>query len=668
LRIVDEFPHRVQEIENVWIPMPDGVRLAARVWLPADATTQPVPAILEWIPYRKRDGTRDRDETMHRWFAGHGYAAVRVDLRGTGDSDGILLDEYLEQEQDDAVEAIGWIASQPWCTGAVGMIGKSWGGFAALQVAARRPPALRAVITVCSSDDRYGCDAHYMGGRLLLENLAWGSLLMAIAAQPPDPAIVGESWRATWRARLDALQPFPEIWMQHPKRDAYWQHGSVCEDFSRIECPVFAVGGWADAYTDTVPRLLAGLRGPRRGLVGPWAHVYPHEGVPGPAIGFLQEAKRWWDRWLRDIDTGMDAEPSYRVWMPEGLPDKKGERPGRWVAEASWPSARIVGRDLIPQERSRLVFSDQAGAPRNDDAMHVPWETIGSDAAPWCRFDGEPNLYPNQRMDDARSLHFDSAPLEERIEILGAPELHATLAVDQPDAFVVVRLCDVAPDRHRVTCVTYGICDLRGRAASMQPVRIPLRHIAHAFLPGHRIRIAISTAYWPVVWPAPARARLVLRTGVSSLRLPVRPERAEDASLPPFLPPEGARTGEAVETGAAGVTLEEWRDPITDLHRLVTVDMNEDGTPAWQRFTDIDLEVGHGIVEKFSIRDDDPLSARAAIEHHTLRRRGDWEVRIRLAVRLRSTAQAYVFEADLEVSEGGQPSTTRQWRSLVPRS
>src|SRR5207249_3630245 len=203
MRIRTAFPRPVRRIEHCWIPLPDGCRLAARLWLPEDADTSPVPAIVEYIPYRKRDFTRARDEPMHHYFAGHGYAAVRVDVRGAGESDGVLLDEYSEQEIGDGVGVIDWIASQPWCTGAVGMIGKSWGGFNALQIAARRPAALKAVVSVCASDDRWADDAHYMGGCLLNENLTWGSVLTTFAALPPDPALVGDGWRAQWLALLE---------------------------------------------------------------------------------------------------------------------------------------------------------------------------------------------------------------------------------------------------------------------------------------------------------------------------------------------------------------------------------------------------------------------------------------------------------------------------------
>ena len=459
MKIIDRFPHSVRVIENCWIPMSDGCRLAARIWLPADAQTTPVPAILEYIPYRKRDFTRARDEPMHHYFAGYGYAAVRVDLRGSGDSDGLLLDEYLKREHDDALEVIHWIAQQPWCSGAVGMMGKSWGGFNSLQVAARRPPELKAIITVCSTDDRYLDDVHYMGGCLLNENLTWGSVLMSYNAYPPDPELVGERWRAMWRDRLEHAVFFPAVWLEHSWRDDYWKHGSVCENYDAINCPVYAIGGWADAYSNAIPRLLAGLKAPRKGLIGPWAHLYPHDGVPGPAIGFLQEALRWWDHWLKGTDTGIMAEPMLRIWMQESVPPKPfyKHRPGRWVAETQWPSRRITFK------RHWLDAGRLSSAPmvKTQLDFRSP-QTTGLGAGEWCGF-GAPGEAPlDQRGDDGCSLTFDSEPLRERIEILGAPVAALEVSVDQPVAFIAVRLNDVAPGGAS-TRVTYGLLNLTHR-------------------------------------------------------------------------------------------------------------------------------------------------------------------------------------------------------------
>ncbi len=456
----------VQVEEHLWITLSDGCRLGARLWLPEAAAHGKVPAVLEYIPYRKRDGTRGRDDPMHGYFAAHGYAAVRVDMRGSGESDGHLADEYLSQEQDDALEVIAWIAAQPWCSGAVGMQGKSWGGFNALQVAARRPPALKAIITTFSTDNRYTDDIHYMGGCLLNDNLWWGSIMLAYQSRPPDPLIVGEGWRQRWLERLEKLPFFPALWLEHQRYDAYWKHGSVCEDFAAIECPVMAVGGWADAYTNAVPRLLEGLTVPRLGIIGPWGHVYPHDGVPGPAIGYLQEAVRWWDQWLKGEDTGIMREPMLRAYLEDPVPPQ-GTRtymPGHWVGERTYPSPDITPR------RWHLRADRSLGAEQGAAALlHIRSPLSHGKAAGEWMATGCPGEHPtDQRLDDGGALVFDFPVLEPEIPVLGAPHLQLQVASDAPVAQLAVRLCDVAPDG-QVTRVSYQLLNLTHRDSHEQP-------------------------------------------------------------------------------------------------------------------------------------------------------------------------------------------------------
>jgi putative CocE/NonD family hydrolase len=290
---------------------------------------------MECIPYRKRDMTVEPDAITHPYYAGHGYASLRVDMRDCGDSDGVLQDEYLTQEQDDGLEVLRWIAEQPWCNGSIGMFGKSWGGFNSLQAAARGPRELKAIIAVCASDDRYADDIHYMGGCLLAENLSWATTMLGYTSLPPDPALVGKRWREMWRERLEGSGFWLDSWLKHKRRDEYWKHGSVCEDYSAIACPVLAVSGWADGYSNAVFRLLSELDVPRMGLVGPWGHQYPHLGFPGPTIDFLKESLRWWDKWLKDVDTGIMNEPMLRAWIQDSVPPSLtyGSRSGRWLVK-----------------------------------------------------------------------------------------------------------------------------------------------------------------------------------------------------------------------------------------------------------------------------------------------------------------------------------------------
>jgi putative CocE/NonD family hydrolase len=663
VRIRSAFPRPVRRIEHCWIPLADGCRLAARIWLPADAETAPVPAVLEYIPYRKRDLTRARDEPMHHYFAGHGYAAVRVDVRGAGDSDGILADEYTERELADGIEVIRWIAAQRWCSGAVGMIGKSWGGFNALQIAARRPPALGAIVSVCASDDRYADDAHYMGGCLLNENLTWGSVLLTFAALPPDPAVVGEGWRAAWRERLERAVFFPERWLRHQRRDAYWRRGSVAEEPGAVGCPVWAVGGWADGYTNAIPRLLATLRGPRAGLVGPWGHEYPHDGAPGPAIGFLQETLRWWDRWLRGAAAAV--EPPYRVWMPE-----RGG--GRWVAEDAWPSPRVATRRwaLAPGRLQEQRATD----------ARLEWrspETVGLAAGEWCSFGLAGDLPGDQRSDDAGSLVFDSAPLAARVEILGAPVVVLELAVDRPQAFVAVRLNEVAPDGASAR-VTYGVLNLTHRAGHERPaplepgrrytVRVRLNDVAHAFAAGHRLRLALSTSYWPVVWPSPAPVTLSVFTGESALELPVRPLRPADETLRPFEEPESAPPAPYTELAPARFERTVVRDPATgEVVLTVAGEGGGLGAAGPGRLDEIGLEVGHAMRRRYGIRAGDPLSARAEVVQTATLGRAEWRVKVEARAWCAATPATFEVGGTLDAFEDGRPVAERRWDASVPR-
>ncbi|TKB45677.1 MAG: CocE/NonD family hydrolase, partial [Mesorhizobium sp.] len=290
------------------------------VWMPDDAADDPVPAILEHLPYRKRDGTIYRDQLTHPYFAGHGYASIRVDMRGNGDSEGLMDDEYSEQELQDAYDVIAWAAAQPWCNGNVGMMGISWGGFNCLQVASKQPPALKAVISLCSTVDRYADDIHYKGGCLLIENFGWASTMLSYSSRPPDPLLAGDNrWRDLWLTRLEN-QPFlAPLWLKHQHRDAYWKRGSICEDYPAIHAAVLSIGGWHDGYRNTISHLAANIEAPVKGIVGPWIHKYPHYAAPEPRIGFLQEALRWWDRWLKDIDTGVEADPAYRAYVMDSV-------------------------------------------------------------------------------------------------------------------------------------------------------------------------------------------------------------------------------------------------------------------------------------------------------------------------------------------------------------
>ncbi|MCP4420878.1 MAG: CocE/NonD family hydrolase [Chloroflexi bacterium] len=670
MQIKTEFPHKIQEIENCWIPLVDGSRLAARIWLPVTATDHPVPAILEYLPYRKNDFTAQRDAIHHPYFAGHGYAAVRVDMRGCGDSDGILYDEYLLQEQDDGLEVLAWIANQPWCTGDVGMIGISWGGFNGLQIAARRPPELKAIITLCSTDDRFADDVHYMGGCILASDmLNWASIMLAYNARPPDPRFVGERWREMWLERMEETPPFVEAWLKHQRRNEYWQHGSVCENYDDISCPVYAVGGWADGYSNVVFRLLDGLSGPRKGLIGPWAHLYPETAVPHPQIGFLQECLRWWDKWLKGKETGIMDEPMLRVWMQDSVPPQTHyeSRAGRWVAESSWPTPTISAQTYFLND-DMLDFEPS----ESREQTILGKQTTGLDAGVWWSSGLPGDMASDQQLEDSQSLCFTSAPLTKPVEILGFPEVRLTLAVDRPLALLAIRLCDVAPDGAS-TLISRGLLNLTHRESHENPtllqmkrpyeITIRLNGIAHSLPVGHRWRIALSPTYWPHAWPSPESVTLTLFTGeASKLILPVRPPRTEDVDLTPFAAPE-ISAPLAVETRreASRERVIE-RDLIGDEVRLV--DKVDNG-----RFHLINADIEYEAVAKncFTIVENAPLSATVRCDRMIEIGRSAGQIRIETSSEMSSDATTFYVTNSLTAFEDESQVFAKTWRCEIPR-
>lgn len=638
----------IEELPDLGITLSDGCRLSARVWRPVDAADDPVPVILEYLPYRKRDGTTARDALTHPYFAKRGYACVRVDMRGNGDSQGLMADEYTRQELDDAVEVIHWLTAQPWCSGTVGMMGISWGGFNGLQVAALAPEPLKAVITLCSTVDRFADDIHYKGGCLLNENLGWGATMWSYSSRAPDPALVGENWREMWLDRLENEPFLPATWLRHQRRDAYWRHGSVCEDYSAIRARVLAVGGWGDAYKNAVPQIVENLPG-AKGIVGPWVHKYPHFAVPEPRIGFLQEALRWWDRWLKGADTGVEDDPDYRAYLMDGLRPAAwyAERPGRWVVEAKGATSHI------PMQALHLTDQGLSDAPAPLDRLVRSPHHCGMAAGEYCAIWLGPEMPGDQRCDDALSACFDGETLAADTDILGAPVLHLRLRADRPQAQIAVRLNHVHPDG-AASRITYGVLNLTHRDGSADPqllepgktydIAVKLDHIAYRVPKGHRLRVAVSSAYWPLIWPGPETSGLTLEGG--RLDLPVRATaQGDECSFPP---PEAETPWQTRPLREENHIRRIETDMVSGAITLVIED-------DFGKREDLDHGMIGGTVarERWTIRPDDPLSARGWCHWTDERGRGDWQLRTETTCEMWSDATHFHLHATIEAYEGG---------------
>ncbi|MBO9411164.1 MULTISPECIES: CocE/NonD family hydrolase [unclassified Ruegeria] len=650
----------IEDLPDIGIHMPDGCRLSARVWRPVDAQDDPVPAILEFLPYRKRDGTATRDALTHPWFAKRGYACIRVDMRGNGDSEGLMEDEYTQQELDDAVSTIRWLADQPWCTGQVGMMGISWGGFNSLQVAAMQPEALKAIITLCSTADRCADDIHYKGGCLLNENLGWGATMWSYSSRAPDPAL-RPNWRELWLDRLENEPFLPSVWLRHQTRDAYWQHGSVCEDFGAIRAATLAVGGWGDAYKNTVPLLVEQLDAPAKGIMGPWVHKYPHFAIPEPRIGFLQEALRWWDHWLKGADTGVDQDPDYRAYLMDGVRPQRWytERPGRWIVEEKGATSHLPVQTLA-------LTKNGLGASGALDARIRSPQNCGMEGGEYCAIWLGPDMPGDQRGDDALSACFDGAVLSDDLDIVGAPRLRLRVSADKPQAQIAVRLNHVHPDGAS-TRITYGVLNLSHRDSHATPsaltpnvpfeIELDLDHIAYRVPKGHHLRVAISSAYWPLIWPSPEATELHMTNG--EIDIPLRPSSGDEW----VFEPADSETPRDVDTLRADSNK---RRVETDMNTGETHLIIEDD---FGLITDKHHGLTHGgtATEKWSIHPEDPLSARGQCVWTQEMRRDDIHLRTVTTCEMWSDINTFYLKAKLIAYEGETEVFSKETEDSIPR-
>ncbi len=648
----------VRMIENSFVPMPDGVLLAIQLWLPVGASAAPV--VLESIPYRKRDRYRAYDLYWGQVLAQHGVAYARLETRGSGDSEGVLVDEYLPSEQQDAAAVIAWLAAQPWCSGAVGMRGVSWGGFSTLQTAALAPPALKAIMPMCASDMRYTDDAHYIGGAFALTGLKWATSMKLVMAGPPDPQITGPRWEAAWRARLAATPAIAARWLGHQTNDAYWRQGSVAIDYDAIRCPTYVVGGLVDSYGNAIPRLLAKLKVPCKGVYGPWKHGYPAPASPGPGLDWAFEEVRWWRHWLMGEETGVMSEPMLRVYMPDATAAEvwPGAIPGRWIAEAAWPAPAIVPR-AYHLGRGGLHEEPQPA----ETARYVADRVVGLGKVEWVPF-APTELPAEQSADDARSLTFDSAPLAEDVEIPDAPALHVRVASDRALAKIAVRLTEAASDG-RSWLVSYGLLNLthrdgHGRPAALAPgqaydIAVALNFTAHRFSEGSRIRVAVSESLWPLVWPSPQIVTLTFDLAASRLELPVRPRPANEAPMPiasaPPSPPNPKSWPTLTVTEAHGVA-----------HIVETWPRSESA------IADIDETVsGGGPNVVLAMDAGDPLSCVWRAEQTAGFKRPGWDVALQAEVAIRASATHFQVSERLFASLNGETAADATHQTKIPR-
>lgn len=660
---------------QVAIPMPDGVSLAADRYLPA-ADAAPVPVLLELLPYRKEEDRAYR-YGLYAYFVERGYAVVRVDIRGTGSSEGRLpAYEYSEQELDDAVVVIDWLAEQGWCSGNVGMFGISWGGFNAIQLGMRAPAPLGAIVAACASDDLFFDDVHYLDGMMHVAHYELSQdLANAVTASPAFP-LDDEALSL----RFDT-EPWMIAKLEHPQDGPFWQRESLKTDYGRLKVPALLLGGYYDGYRDSIPRMLEHVRVPVQALVGPWPHRYPHDAVPGPNVEWRDRAVRWFDHFLKGEENGVLAEPALSYYLRTYHPPESTlpAVPGRWHTAVHWPA------DEVAEHRWSLELSPEpptpasptalyAIAPPKDHVQSLPYvPSVGFEAGTWWG-----DLLADQAPLDDASIVFDSPPLDQPLAILGRPGARLLVSADADTANWFVRLSDVAPDG-RVTLVTGAGRSGAHRTPGGGPVAIEagvafelaveLHFTSWVFEPGHRIRIAVANAQWPMIWPTPHPMRTSIHAG-SAIVLPVldqttAPLASSQPEPVPDLPyPLSPMAFSPIPTTNAPASVPApWSraiDPLTG-EAVVTWRGRARLSHPWGR-TSTSATV--------SYRVDDARPANASVVADTSRLyelAGDRTVEWRGSFSLVSDTSSFHYEYTRELFENGTRLRTRSWSKEVPR-
>lgn len=551
-----ELPYKVSNVPSISVPMSDSTKLSARLWIPEKEGKY--PAIVEVQPYRKNDGTLEIDAITFPYLAGNGFACLRVDSRGCGDSEGDVEDEYTKRHQWDAYEVIQWAAQQQWCDGRVAIMGVSWGGFIALQAAALQPPNLKALLSCVATDERFEDDMHYFGSTLLAENMTWGSWMMHTASQPPDPATVGQDkWESMWVERLNALTPPHVRWMNHQtKDDPFWQNGSVSQCYSNIRVPAFVVGATnAGSYHNAVPRLAANLKNSPsvRAMIGPWSHNYPHATPLGPQHGFLQDVTDFFNATLYGRGN-VEQEFSIYAAKPTRSPPSSQPKnvPGSWMKLGSVKEAEVVspqkeyvlagGSGLMPSSTGQSKETGEVsvgGSVREAAEKLAEGDTkaapVGIDSNRWFTFGNGPDMPEDQKREDEKATVFETGTFEEAMAIVGKPKAKLKVKSGPSGSTLVARLCAVAEDgtSHRIT---YGAT----RVEQMEDVEVEMDYVGYVVPAGYSLRLSLSRDYWPIIWPSrqDTKEEVKIATGASKASIPLGPAS------------EGSKAEQAMKAGS----------------------------------------------------------------------------------------------------------------------
>jgi predicted acyl esterase len=421
-----------------------------------------------------------------------------------------------------------------------------------------------------------------------------------------------------------------------------------------------------------------------KALVGPWGHTWPERAIPGPIIGFLQENLRWWDRWLKGIDTGVENDPTVRYWLQDTATMKPDLdlRPGRWIQADAFPTIESHGARHFALDAGGVlgaVAAEPGSAPGHESAdivapltvSHRSELTVGQQAGHWLPMGSPLDLPREQSIDDEGSLVFDTAPLRNPLHLVGQPVLKLRVAADKPLAFVFVRLSEVTPDG-TVNLITRANLNLTHRDShefpeplvpgQFYPVSIALKNVAQTLPAGHRLRIALSTNYWPWIWPTAEQAEITVALGESYLEFPLVDEDRLEPMTASF---ERAEISEPIEVVDTGIHRPYWKRTHDDATGVSVMARSSDGTGV--KRTPNGLTFSGKDETRYIITDGDPLSAVMECDRFFLFEREDWSVRVEMSSRMSSTATDFVVETRLRAFTAGVCVHEEDRTTAIPR-
>lgn len=493
----------------------DGVPLRADVYRPD--TDERVPAVVNRTPYDRRNplipfAALDPERAVEA-----GFALICQDVRGQHGSDGRF--RTFVTEGRDTYDTVEWAAAQPWCTGAVGMTGRSYAGAAQWLGVLEQPPHLRAIFPVVTGSDYYEGWIYQGGAFQLGFNLFWTRLMVDAKSETRIDALYRHLPLTSVPLPLEEgpVRSYFE-WLEHPTDDAYWQALSINRRYGRVEVPAYNVGGWYDIFLRgtlenfTRVRREGGSEAARSGarlMIGPWAHgstygSYPDHSFeifrPDDGVDLDELQLRYFDRHLRS-GAADENEPPVRLFV-------MGEN--RWRDEPSWPPAGVRPTPWFLRA-SGVLSAEGPGAEAPDAYVYDPADpspTVGGPTSLPGRFLGTNSGPLDQRKVEARPdvIVYTSPPLERPLEATGPLQVVLHAATDAPDTDFVAKLCDVDPGGvSRI--LAEGVVRARFREGyererPLEPGRayayaIDLVATSNVFLAGHQIRVAITSSSFP---------------------------------------------------------------------------------------------------------------------------------------------------------------------------